>query len=129
MCFIHVTVVDIGRKSMDKKKKQFVINTLRRASYRWPTRGQAEKRSRVERGVYKCEYPGCTHQGKRGEFAMDHIVPVVDPAKGFTTFDEYIDRMFPDSPDQWQRLCTFHHDLKTEQENSTRKETKKKRKK
>lgn len=112
---------------MDKKKKQFVINTLRRASYRWPTRGQAEKRSRVERGVYRCEQ--CGHQGKRGEFAMDHVVPVVDPIKGFTTFDEYIERMLPDSPEQWQRLCKAKcHKEKTDQENLTRKETKKKRK-
>jgi len=112
---------------MDKRKKQFVINTLRRASYRWPTRGEAEKRSRVERGIYKCEQ--CGHLGKRGEFAMDHVIPVVDPEKGFTTFDDYIDRMFPDSSELFWRLCHKCHSEKTEKENTIRKETKKSKKK
>ena len=112
---------------MDKRKKQFVINTLRRASYRWPTRGEAEKRSRVERGIYKCEQ--CGHLGKRGEFAMDHVIPVVDPEKGFTTFDEYIDRMLPDSALGWSRICHKCHSDKTEKENTIRKETKKSKKK
>lgn len=114
---------------MDNRKKQFIINTLRRASYRWPTRGEAEKRSRVERGVYRCENPGCNHQGPRGDFAMDHVLPVVDPVEGFVSFDVYIDRMFPDSPLGWQRLCHECHDKKSEAENSTRKKVKTERKK
>jgi len=108
---------------MDSRKKQFIINTLRRASYRWPTRGQAEKRSRVERGLYRCENPGCGHEGPRKDFAMDHVVPVVDPERGFVSFDEYIDRMFPDSPDLFWRLCHKCHDEKTAKENGVRKKT------
>jgi 5-methylcytosine-specific restriction endonuclease McrA len=110
---------------MDRRKKQFVINTLRKASYRWPTRSEAEKRSRVDRGLYKCENPKCGHIGPRKDFVMDHVIPVVDPVEGFVSFDVYIERMFPDSAKGWQRLCHQCHDIKTETENSTRKISKK----
>lgn len=53
---------------------------------------------------------------------MDHVLPVVDPARGFVSFDEYADRMFPDTALGWQRLCKdICHPLKTEQENNIRK--------
>ena len=110
---------------MDKRKKQFVINTLRRASYRWPTRSTAEKRSHIGRGLYKCE--SCGYEGPRKDFVMDHVIPVVDPIKGFTTFDEYIERMFPDNSDGWQRLCHSCHDKKTENENNIRKKSRKRK--
>jgi hypothetical protein len=114
---------------MDKKKKTFVINTLRRASYRWPSRWEAEKRSKIGRNHYKCEYPGCTHEGPKKDFAIDHVLPVVDPVAGFTTFDEYIDRMFPTDATGWQRLCHPHHDEKTKAENGERKVVRAKKKK
>lgn len=115
---------------MDKKKKTFVINTLRRASYRWPSRWEAEKRSKIGRNHYKCENPACVHEGPKKDFAMDHVLPVVDPVAGFTTFDEYIDRMFPTDASGWQRLCkdTCHKE-KTEKENGDRKEIRAKKKK
>lgn len=108
---------------MDQKKKQFAINTLRRASYRWPGRWMAEKRSKVGRNQYKCELCGNIF-GKK-DTAMDHIVPVVDPEKGFEGFDQYVDRLFCEESG-FQRLCHPCHDIKTGKENSTRKATKKK---
>ena len=104
---------------MDRRKKSFVINTLRRASYRWPTRWGAEKRSKIGRNQYYCECCGII--GPKKEFQMDHKVPVVDPEEGFVGFDKYADRMFPDTEDGWQRLCTDCHDIKTEEENKIRK--------
>lgn len=111
---------------MDQKKKQFAINTLRRASYRWPGRWTAEKRSKVGRNQYKCETCGEIF-GKK-DTAMDHVVPVVDPNKGFEGFDQYIDRMFAEESG-FQRLCHPCHDKKTGQENTVRKESKKRTKK
>lgn len=111
---------------MDSKKKSFVINGLRRLSYRWPGRWLAEKRSKVGRNQYCCENPDCgVIVGKR-ETSMDHTIPVVDPEKGFTTFDEYIDRMFCDQT-LFKRLCHSCHDEKTQKENSVRKETRRKK--
>lgn len=103
---------------MTKSKKNFVIFMLRKASLRWHTRNAAIKQARVERGIYKCSK--CGYTGKRNEFELDHKIPVIDPKKGFTTFDEYIDRLLPDSIDGWQFLCTSCHDKKTEQENKKR---------
>lgn len=107
---------------MDKAKKQFAIQTIRRGSYRWPTRWKAEKRSRLSRGVYYCESCGLIIQKKDSQ--MDHVLPVVDPNVGFNGFDSYIDRMYPDDENGWARLCKPCHKEKTAIENSTRLETK-----
>ena len=59
---------------------------------------------------------------------MDHIIPVVDPKTGFTTWDEYIERLFVPKGG-WQMLCKSCHDTKThEVENPLRREYAQKRK-
>lgn len=109
---------------MDLKKKQFAIQTLRRASYRWMGRWMAEKRSKVGRNQYKCE--SCNNIFTKKETALDHVVPVVDPVKGFEGFDTYIDRMFCEETG-FQRLCNPCHDAKTTAENGVRKANRKPR--
>lgn len=101
-----------------KLVKSFIIQTLRRASYRFRTRGQAIKNARVGRGLYKCNR--CGEIVKNKQFKVDHIECVVDPEKGFTTWDEYIERMFC-TADQYQILCSSCHDTKTCLEQSLRK--------
>ena len=49
----------------------------------------------------------------------DHIVPVVDPAVGFTTWDEFIDRMFVEKED-FQAVCGGCHAIKTAEERAIR---------
>lgn len=105
----------------DKVKKSFVMNALRRATYRWPGRWKSEKRSHVGRGEYVCECCGLILS--KGETQMDHIQPVIDPVEGWTGFDSVIDRMFV-YEDGWQRLCLDCHSVKTLEENSVRKESK-----
>lgn len=104
---------------MNKRKINFVKALLRKASLFWWTRQVAVKKARVARGVYRCN--SCGYEGKRKEFEIDHVVPVVDPVKGFVSFDEYINRLLPDSPSGWQVLCHSCHDKKTEKENKKRK--------
>lgn len=111
---------------MDKRKKAHAISSLRRGTYKWPGRWKAEKRSHVGRGEYLCE--SCGWISKKKDMAMDHIVPVVDPEKGWDGFDSFIDRLFVDE-DGWQRLCDLCHGIKTKAENLIRKETSKKAKK
>jgi hypothetical protein len=110
---------------MDNKKKQFVIQLLRRGTYKWFTRWAAEKRSKLERNTYYCENPDCGIIGPKKMFQMDHVKSVVNPETGFVGFDEYIDRMFPSTPEGWARLCRECHAIKTEQENLIRKKNKK----
>lgn len=106
---------------MDSKKRQFVINVLRRAGYKWSPRWIAEKRSKLAHNTYYCESCGII-SGKKGT-QIDHRIPVVDPLVGFNGFDDYIDRLFCDS-DNLQRLCISCHEEKSAGEVIIRKETK-----
>lgn len=105
-------------------KKAFVINALRRASYRWPSRYKALKRAHIGRNEYFCEQCGliCPKKG----IALDHVDPVVNPVNGYEDMDVYADRMLPDTEWGFQVLCHPCHDTKTAGENAIRKESKKK---
>jgi hypothetical protein len=80
------------------------------------------------RGLYECA--GC-HEvvpvtvrsgGKRNKNVfVDHIDPVVDPAVGFVSFDEYIERMFVEK-EGLQVLCAECHTIKTNEERARAKD-------
>lgn len=110
------------------KKKQsmyvnFIKNTLRRASYRWSPRSEAEKASRVARGLYRCAI--CEGDFKRGEVELDHIEPVVPIKEGWLTEDGkpnwnlYIERLFCEK-EGYQMICKLCHLAKTNIEDSMR---------
>lgn len=109
---------------IDYIMKKFLIAILRRASYKWPPRNEALKAARVGRGLYKCNHCGETFGRK--EIKIDHIDPVVDPLKGFETWDEYINRMFCQK-EGFQILCEKDHNDKSSVEKQIRKEIKKKK--
>lgn len=118
---------------MDTKKKAFIINLLRRGTFRWRPRRSAHDKGRIQIKIgnrpiwhYTCALCPPEKLYRDSEIVMDHIKPVVDPTTGFTTWDEYIDRMFCEE-DGFQRLCEAHHDAKCQEENATRKETRKKK--
>lgn len=106
--------------------KRFLISVLRRATYRWPARSEALKEGRKDRNAYECAM--CKDIYKNNEVVLDHIKPVVDPKFGFTTWDDYINRMFPEK-DGFQVLCSSCHDIKTGLEDEMRKHFTKERKK
>lgn len=111
---------------IDNKLKAWVVNALRRASYRWPARSEAMKAARISRGLYLCNICKGTFGAK--EIAVDHVVSVVGET-GFTTFDEYIKRLFC-NVSGFQILCRATcHLNKTNQENQLRKEYRNKKKK
>lgn len=107
----------------ERKKliKKLVIMALRRVSFTWKGRADAIKAARVGRGLYQCNL--CKAIVKNKEFRVDHCYPVVDPEKGFTTWDDYIDRMFCESS-KFQIICQACHDVKTAEEQAKRKEIK-----
>lgn len=55
---------------------------------------------------------------------VDHIKPVVDPKKGFTTWDDFIDRLYCESKNL-QAICKGCHTIKTKQEREVRNATRK----
>jgi 5-methylcytosine-specific restriction endonuclease McrA len=112
---------------VDKKKQQFCVATLRRSSFRWKTRAEAQKKFKVQIGTFKTGRPKygwyCNYCGiidKQKNCKMDHIIPVVGP-EGFTTLDDFADRLLCDV-DNWQNLCKPCHDEKSKQESDARKE-------
>jgi len=110
---------------IDGFKRNWLKQILRRASYKWPPRWQAEKRSKLERNTYFCEECGVI--GPKKAFEMDHTVPCVDPTTGWTTVDDFADKLFCDA-EGLRRLCISCHEIKTLAEGGVRKETRRKKK-
>ncbi len=119
------------RKATKKKSssslEHFLKNKIRRISYMWPPLKEAVVRARVSRGKYKCASCLGENFGPK-EINRDHILPVEDPAEGFTTWDSYITRLFC-SVDGIQILCLPCHEAKTFRENIVRREFKKDKRK
>lgn len=112
---------------IEKLRKSKVIPALRRVSRWWPAKQEAMKKQKVSPGKYKCQ--GCGEIFGQKEISLDHINPVVDPRKGFLTWDDYIARMLCDS-NGFQVLCNVGcHSSKTQIENEIRKKYNKRRKK
>lgn len=59
-----------------------------------------------------------------GQLQLDHIVPCVGK-NGWTTFDDFIDKLFCEA-DNFQMLCETHHDQKSLEEGQVRKKKRKK---
>ncbi len=101
----------------------FIKSALRRASGRWKPKSEVLKRARVSKGVYRCEL--CEEHvpativldtGKRVKaIEVDHIIPVVDPEKGFTTWDDFISRLFVEM-DGLRALCRTCHQKVTQEQ-------------
>lgn len=115
------------KKMMTPMKKSFIINSMRRASYRWYGRWQAEKRSNLGRNQYYCENPDCGVILSKKETQMDHIKPVV-AVTGYDGLEAVLDRLLCE-PEDFQRLCKPCHAEKTLIENQQRPKPAKKLKK
>lgn len=104
--------------------KSFVKGLLRAGTQRWAPIQQVRKRANIRRGVYKCESCNkevpptvpCPIKKKRiKNVFVDHIVPVVPPEEGFTTWDNLIEGMFSEVDNLWL-ICKECHDIKTKKE-------------
>jgi hypothetical protein len=108
----------VAKKSKGKQTlSTFIKGLLRRGSFHWRARTEAMTAARVERGRYKCAT--CEDLFGPKEVALDHIKPVVDPKVGFTTWDDYIERLFCPM-DGFQVICHSCHDAKTLMEDAMR---------
>jgi 5-methylcytosine-specific restriction endonuclease McrA len=117
-----------GGEWTEARFRSFVTSALRAASRRWPPKYKALKEAFVGRKVntktgkqamhYKCAE--CSKYFVATDVQVDHINPVVDPKKGFTTWDNFIDRVFCEIKNL-QVLCKPCHKIKTDQEKLERK--------
>jgi len=109
-------LIEKDQSLFDKFQFNFVMQALRRATYRWAFGHMAMKRQHIDRGLYQCET--CKSAFGPKEINKDHIEPVV-PVTGFESWDQTIKRMFVKS-DQYQILCLNCHTQKTNIENIMR---------
>lgn len=102
--------------------RSFIRSQLRAATMRWGPIAESLKGARISRGEYLCA--GCNQtvpastkiSGRRVKNVhVDHILPIVDPDVGFTSYDDLIERMFVET-DNLQVLCTECHTIKTNEE-------------
>jgi 5-methylcytosine-specific restriction endonuclease McrA len=72
----------------------------------------------------------CKNEFPESQVEQDHVIPVVDPKTGYTTLDEFADRLLAPL-EGWQTLCNPCHSEKSFQETGVRTEqrAKKRRKK
>lgn len=118
-----------GGQWSDARFKGFIVSALRSASQRWGPKHEALKAARRGRNLYKCG--GCGTVGpktlppeagkkrRRNNAVADHIDPIV-PVTGFTTWDDFIERLFCEK-EGYQILCWSCNKSKTEEENNERK--------
>ncbi len=110
----------------------FIKGALRAASTKWGPMHQCIRDAKVGYGQYQCAGCGAIgpptlpppEGGKRRikNIIADHIHPIIDPVKGFETWDVLIDRLFVEV-DGYQALCHSCHKTKTAEENLIRKES------
>jgi hypothetical protein len=112
----------------DAKFKGWIVSLLRRGTMRFPPRNDALRAAKTEKKInvktgrmaqhYKCV--GCNEEFTAKGVVVDHIEPVIPVGVGFTTWDEYIERMFC-PVDNLQVLCGICHDVKSKEERQQRK--------
>ena len=112
----------------DAKFKGWIVSLLRRGTMRYPPRNDALRAAKTDKKInvktgrmaqhYKCT--GCNEEFTAKGVVVDHIEPVIPVGIGFTTWDEYIKRMFC-SIEKLQVLCGSCHDVKSKEERRQRK--------
>lgn len=115
----------------ESKFSSFIKSALRTASSRWPPKFEAlkeafagvkeNKKTGRQAKHYKCN--SCFGEFPSSEVQVDHIQPVIDPFKGFISWDEVIKRMFC-SVSNFQVLCKPCHLIKSNAEKRQAKERK-----
>lgn len=106
------------------KFNSFIKNNLRSATRKWAPIQNCKKKAHVARGLYECancheHVPPTVYDADKRKrvknIFVDHIIPIIDPSIGFTTWDECIERMFCDS-ENLQLLCKPCHSSKSQEE-------------
>ena len=125
-----------GGQWTESRFRTFITSLLRSGTQRWGPMQQAKKNANVSRGLYECagcgkHVPLTTYSEEKRKrvknIAVDHVDPVVDPEVGFTSWDEYIERMYVEL-EGFQVLCHKCHTEKTNEERAIAKDRRAKEK-
>ena len=106
----------------------FVTSTLRAGARRWQPKYDTLNASKTEKKInpktgrlaqhHRCGI--CGNEFTSKDMEVDHIKPVVDPTKGFQSWDIFIDRLFCEASNL-QAICKPCHLLKTNKEKQEKK--------
>ncbi len=106
----------------------FITSTLRAGARRWQPKYDTLNASKTEKKInrktgrmaqhFRCQL--CGEEFTQKDMEVDHIKPVVDPVKGFQTWDIFIDRLFCEA-NNLQAICKPCHLLKTNKEKQEKK--------
>lgn len=108
--------------------RSFITSTLRSGARRWPPKYETLNLAKTEKKVntktgriaqhYTCN--GCGGEFTAKDVQVDHIEPVVDPNKGFISWDVFIERLFCER-NNLQVLCKTCHLAKSNLEKQEKK--------
>lgn len=121
-----------GNKWSESQFNSFIKSMLRRGSTRWGPKYTCKQKARLPdkypndkgRLVFHSTCASCGGIFPETTCSVDHIEPVVDPNKGFTSWDDVIERLFCEE-DGLQVLCKECHDIKTNKEKAVDRERRK----
>ncbi len=112
-----------GGKWTEARFNSFVTSTLRSGARRWQPKYDTLNAAKTEKKInkktgrlaqhYRCEL--CQGEFTSTNMEVDHIKPVVDPVKGFESWDKFVDRLFCEK-ENLQALCRECHSKKTKEE-------------
>lgn len=109
-------------KWTEAKYRSFIKSNLRRASMKWAPISETLSEARTRRGFYQCagckqEVPASTKEGRTRvkNVHVDHINPIIDPEKGWESWDKTIEGMFCEKTNL-QVLCSECHKVKSDEE-------------
>lgn len=126
-----------GGKWTEAYFRNFVKNQIRSATRKWHPIQQCKKDAKVGYAEYQCAccketVPPTIYDDIKGKrvtnIFVDHINPIVDPTKGFTTWDDFVEGTFCEA-DNLQLLCGKCHKAKSQEEIEVAKERRAKEKK
>lgn len=108
------------RKPRTYNLHRLITAAVRRIWFYSPMRREVVRKAAVGNGRYKCAK--CGSLVAQGEYAVDHVEPVIDVKSGFAGYDAMIAQLFHGPQ---QLLCKIPcHREKTRSENFQRKKKK-----
>lgn len=136
----------MAKLSQGKKKSYVPVGKikkhLRKLSFQRKEYSQAKARAKVDMALFECQSSDCStlvyegtsekrfeeYQQKyagrtliKGKMELDHVHEVVDTKAGFTSWDDYINRLFC-APEELNPLCPECHSGVSKEEMAKRKE-------
>lgn len=103
--------------------RSFVVSVLRSGSRRWPPKYETlneaftERKTNKKTGKLAKHYlcASCNKEFTAKDIEIDHIIPIVSPTTGFTTWDSFINGLFC-GKENLQAICKPCHKEKTTRE-------------